>query len=261
VSACTVTAAAKTSPIAAESNFATGPFFQHPKSNTADDDNLNITYNNNIPDTVNSPLHPTPSRRCFFVSVSQTRDPLPANVPTFPCPSPCNSNNDKTRILAGTQVPPYPNPNPHLLLMYSRQRHVPLSRVTRYAYYSVDHLHARDSPGLPTTPNPTESQKALVWPPLGRDSLDCSSLRMAQHAIDRQDRRASRHARANGGYTILMCLHSAHHPHPPIHTANSGGRGYNNDLQTPARARRRLGAAPDCGRTRRPAEPMMIKSS
>ena len=82
VSACTVTAAAKTSPIAAESNFATGPFFQHPKSNTADDDNLNITYNNNIPDTVDSPLHPTPSRRCFFVSVSQTRDPLPANVPT-----------------------------------------------------------------------------------------------------------------------------------------------------------------------------------
>ena len=49
--------------------------------------------------------------------------------------------------------------------------------------------------------------------------------------------------------------------HPPIHTANSGGRGYNNDLQTPARARRRLGAAPDCGWTRRPAEPMMIKSS
>jgi hypothetical protein len=40
---------------------------------------------------------------------------------------------------------------------------------------------------------------------------------------------------------ILMCLHSAHHP--PIHTHHSGGGGYNNDLQTPARARRRLGAA------------------
>jgi hypothetical protein len=132
-------------------------------SDTEDADNLSRTININV----YQQSVPLTTRTSLFTPHADTSSSMPAvsnpsaNVPTFPCPRRAIAAAIR---LAFSQVPKYPNP--HLLLMYSRRcTPRPLSRGTRYAYYSVDHLHARDSPGLPTTPTQRKALRLAIFRP------------------------------------------------------------------------------------------------